>query len=228
MMLGKRFRRTTSVSQFGSALVSPAQAVSMPAEEQQQQKMAAFPDPVCLEVARPFTFQVRGDCLSHDCGRDAHTLCIDAHEDASPEAMDVVMEQICPSVSVPGRNYRDIPGNEQWPGQVSGVCSSWYASPQSHQMRPQSSTILQVSSSSHGNGVVEQSRSLGFLEECFLCKRRLRHERDIFIYRGDTAFCSEECRHRQILSYERRSARGASGKRGTVANSSSAETTVAA
>ncbi|KAI5059341.1 hypothetical protein GOP47_0025660 [Adiantum capillus-veneris] len=46
-----------------------------------------------------------------------------------------------------------------------------------------------------------------FLDACFLCKRRLRHERDIFIYRGDIAFCSEECRHRQILIDETRSSR---------------------
>eukprot|EP00250_Pteridium_aquilinum_P034572 c7770_g1_i1 orf=82-972(+) len=67
-----------------------------------------------------------------------------------------------------------------------------------------------------------------FLDVCFCCKRRLRPERDIFIYRGDTAFCSEECRHRQILSDERRSLRAASnsGKRGARATSS--ETAVAA
>eukprot|EP00250_Pteridium_aquilinum_P014397 c21962_g2_i2 orf=268-1047(+) len=46
-----------------------------------------------------------------------------------------------------------------------------------------------------------------FLDACFFCKRRLRHERDIFIYRGDAAFCTEECRQRQILSDETRSLR---------------------
>lgn len=46
-----------------------------------------------------------------------------------------------------------------------------------------------------------------FLDACFSCKRRLRPERDIFIYRGDAAFCTEECRNRQILTDETRSLR---------------------
>ncbi|KAK7263355.1 hypothetical protein RJT34_30943 [Clitoria ternatea] len=37
-----------------------------------------------------------------------------------------------------------------------------------------------------------------FLESCFLCKKPLGDNRDIFMYRGDTPFCSEECRQEQI------------------------------
>lgn len=37
-----------------------------------------------------------------------------------------------------------------------------------------------------------------FLEACFLCKKPLGGNRDIFMYRGDTPFCSEECREDQI------------------------------
>ncbi|KAI5439608.1 FCS-Like Zinc finger 2 [Lathyrus oleraceus] len=37
-----------------------------------------------------------------------------------------------------------------------------------------------------------------FLEACFLCKKPLGNNKDIFMYRGDTPFCSEECRHEQI------------------------------
>ncbi|XP_060213453.1 FCS-Like Zinc finger 2-like [Lycium barbarum] len=37
-----------------------------------------------------------------------------------------------------------------------------------------------------------------FLEACFLCKKPLGHNRDIFMYRGDIPFCSEECRQEQI------------------------------
>ncbi|XP_057421325.1 FCS-Like Zinc finger 2-like [Lotus japonicus] len=37
-----------------------------------------------------------------------------------------------------------------------------------------------------------------FLEACFLCKKSLGDNRDIFMYRGDTPFCSEECRQEQI------------------------------
>ncbi|KAK9266922.1 hypothetical protein L1049_027181 [Liquidambar formosana] len=37
-----------------------------------------------------------------------------------------------------------------------------------------------------------------FLEACSLCKKPLGDNRDIFMYRGDTPFCSEECRQEQI------------------------------
>ncbi|MED6157832.1 FCS-Like Zinc finger 1 [Stylosanthes scabra] len=37
-----------------------------------------------------------------------------------------------------------------------------------------------------------------FLHSCFLCKKPLGENRDIFMYRGDTPFCSEECRQEQI------------------------------
>ncbi|KAL1213959.1 FCS-Like Zinc finger 1 [Cardamine amara subsp. amara] len=37
-----------------------------------------------------------------------------------------------------------------------------------------------------------------FLDTCFLCKKPLGDNRDIFMYRGDTPFCSEECRQEQI------------------------------
>ncbi|CAK9309432.1 unnamed protein product [Citrullus colocynthis] len=37
-----------------------------------------------------------------------------------------------------------------------------------------------------------------FLEACFLCKKPLSDNKDIFMYRGDTPFCSDECRQKQI------------------------------
>ncbi|KAB1215733.1 hypothetical protein CJ030_MR4G020437 [Morella rubra] len=37
-----------------------------------------------------------------------------------------------------------------------------------------------------------------FLEACFLCKKPLGNNKDIFMYRGDTPFCSEECRQEQM------------------------------
>ncbi|KAM7465897.1 hypothetical protein LguiB_013459 [Lonicera macranthoides] len=37
-----------------------------------------------------------------------------------------------------------------------------------------------------------------FLDSCFLCNKPLGHNRDIFMYRGDIPFCSEECRQEQI------------------------------
>ncbi|XP_058185085.1 FCS-Like Zinc finger 5-like [Rhododendron vialii] len=42
-----------------------------------------------------------------------------------------------------------------------------------------------------------------FLRTCGLCNSSLRPSRDIFMYRGDTAFCSLECREQQIKHDER-------------------------
>ncbi|XP_040381511.1 FCS-Like Zinc finger 7-like isoform X2 [Oryza brachyantha] len=41
-------------------------------------------------------------------------------------------------------------------------------------------------------------RRLHFLESCFLCKSSIAGDRDIFMYRGDAAFCSDECRQEQM------------------------------
>ncbi|EEF35883.1 FCS-Like Zinc finger 3 [Ricinus communis] len=37
-----------------------------------------------------------------------------------------------------------------------------------------------------------------FLEACFLCRKPLGYNSDIFMYRGNTPFCSKECRQEQI------------------------------
>ncbi|CAM8995523.1 unnamed protein product [Rhodiola kirilowii] len=37
-----------------------------------------------------------------------------------------------------------------------------------------------------------------FLESCHLCRKSIAGDQDIFMYRGDTPFCSEECRQEQI------------------------------
>ncbi|XVF17206.1 hypothetical protein REPUB_Repub10bG0099300 [Reevesia pubescens] len=43
-----------------------------------------------------------------------------------------------------------------------------------------------------------------FLRSCCLCKRCLAPGRDIYMYRGDTAFCSLECREEQMKQDERK------------------------
>ncbi|XP_057970240.1 FCS-Like Zinc finger 5 [Malania oleifera] len=43
-----------------------------------------------------------------------------------------------------------------------------------------------------------------FLRTCGRCKRRLAPGRDIYMYRGDTAFCSVECREEQMKEDERK------------------------
>ncbi|KAK4758325.1 hypothetical protein SAY87_019626 [Trapa incisa] len=43
-----------------------------------------------------------------------------------------------------------------------------------------------------------------FLRTCSLCKHRLIPGRDIYMYRGDSAFCSLECRQQQMNQDERK------------------------
>ncbi|XP_028804158.1 protein MARD1-like [Neltuma alba] len=38
-----------------------------------------------------------------------------------------------------------------------------------------------------------------FLSLCYSCKMRLDHTKDIFIYRGEKAFCSRECRYKEMV-----------------------------
>ncbi|KAL6911866.1 hypothetical protein ACP4OV_000671 [Aristida adscensionis] len=40
------------------------------------------------------------------------------------------------------------------------------------------------------------------MDACSLCGKRLAGDRDIFMYRGDTPFCSEDCRHDQMVREE--------------------------
>lgn len=42
-----------------------------------------------------------------------------------------------------------------------------------------------------------------FLSSCHLCSKKL-HGKDIYMYRGDKAFCSTECRSTQIMNDERK------------------------
>ncbi|EOA35829.1 hypothetical protein CARUB_v10021070mg [Capsella rubella] len=43
-----------------------------------------------------------------------------------------------------------------------------------------------------------------FLRSCSLCERLLVPGRDIYMYRGDKAFCSSECRQEQMAQDERK------------------------
>ncbi|PWZ26893.1 hypothetical protein Zm00014a_002970 [Zea mays] len=46
------------------------------------------------------------------------------------------------------------------------------------------------------------AETAAFLRACGLCNRRLGPGRDTFVYRGDTAFCSLECRQQHITIEE--------------------------
>ncbi|CAI8590117.1 unnamed protein product [Vicia faba] len=60
--------------------------------------------------------------------------------------------------------------------------------------------IIKQSSSHHESHF--QERHTTFLELCFLCRKRLLPGKDIYMYKGDKAFCSVECRCKQIFMDE--------------------------
>ncbi|KAM3685609.1 hypothetical protein ACJW30_11G128800 [Castanea mollissima] len=50
----------------------------------------------------------------------------------------------------------------------------------------------------HYGGCEDYYNEPHFLEACFLCRKPLASNSDIFMYRGNTPFCSKECRQEQI------------------------------
>eukprot|EP00253_Pinus_taeda_P023538 PITA_23538 len=63
--------------------------------------------------------------------------------------------------------------------------------------------LLDVASPPRNNSNVPVFHVEYFLSACYLCKCQLNHGKDIYMYRGDKAFCSVECRYQQILMDER-------------------------
>ncbi|XVF39482.1 hypothetical protein PTKIN_Ptkin01aG0038200 [Pterospermum kingtungense] len=58
-----------------------------------------------------------------------------------------------------------------------------------------------------------------FLRSCGLCRRRLVPGRDIYMYRGDTAFCSLECRQQEMNQDEKKDKCSIASKKQAVASS---------
>ncbi|XP_059645086.1 FCS-Like Zinc finger 6 [Cornus florida] len=64
-----------------------------------------------------------------------------------------------------------------------------------------------TSAGDHTHTETSTTTTAHFLRTCGLCKRRLATGRDIYMYRGDTAFCSLECREQQMKLDERKEKR---------------------
>ncbi|KAI7740362.1 hypothetical protein M8C21_009435 [Ambrosia artemisiifolia] len=62
--------------------------------------------------------------------------------------------------------------------------------------------IFNISPPRFGDDDMRLPQPDGFLNSCHLCNKRL-HGKDIYMYRGEKAFCSPECRSRQIWMDER-------------------------
>ncbi|EEF48466.1 FCS-Like Zinc finger 5 [Ricinus communis] len=61
-----------------------------------------------------------------------------------------------------------------------------------------------ISPRNHRRASADFLETAHFLRSCSLCHRRLVTGRDIYMYRGDSAFCSLECRQQQMNQDERK------------------------
>ncbi|KAK6940131.1 Zf-FLZ domain, partial [Dillenia turbinata] len=73
--------------------------------------------------------------------------------------------------------------------------------------------------SNHRRNSADFIETAHFLRACGLCKRRLTPGRDIYMYRGDTAFCSLECRQQQMTHDERKEKCSVASKKESAASS---------
>ncbi|GLT32516.1 hypothetical protein SLA2020_071790 [Shorea laevis] len=66
-------------------------------------------------------------------------------------------------------------------------------------------TMLDSPSVCRNSSVKNFPVPVAFLDYCFLCRQKLLPGKDIYMYKGDRAFCSVECRCRQIFMDEEES-----------------------
>ncbi|OIT02728.1 hypothetical protein A4A49_12095 [Nicotiana attenuata] len=76
--------------------------------------------------------------------------------------------------------------------------SSFSSSSSSSSISMSSPRSVVTAAGKYYDGRLDEPQQQYFLDACFLCKKRLADNCDIFMYRGDTPFCSEECRQQQI------------------------------
>ncbi|XVF38255.1 hypothetical protein REPUB_Repub20aG0084500 [Reevesia pubescens] len=65
--------------------------------------------------------------------------------------------------------------------------------------------VVGFSSSKRENGFLgdrSSYQSESFLSFCYTCKKNLGQGKDIYLYRGEKAFCSRECRYQQMMLEE--------------------------
>ncbi|CAH8298713.1 unnamed protein product [Eruca vesicaria subsp. sativa] len=84
----------------------------------------------------------------------------------------------------------------------NNTLSDGFASPKPFQVVNKSTVMVTAVASD-----LRRGKDSGFLEHCFLCRRKLLPAKDIYMYKGDRAFCSVECRSKQMIMDEEESFR---------------------
>ncbi|XP_023549914.1 uncharacterized protein LOC111808265 [Cucurbita pepo subsp. pepo] len=74
--------------------------------------------------------------------------------------------------------------------------------------------LFMLSSSNNRRNSDEFPWSSNYLRVCCLCRRSLVAGRDIYMYKGDSGFCSAECREQQMNQDEAKEKRSRVSKKG--------------
>lgn len=105
---------------------------------------------------------------------------------------------------------------DMWPPSTDMELSEDYTCVIAHGPNPRTTHIFDnciVESCSTGHNYAPSPRqkrslagdSVSFLAFCHVCKKSLGQGKDIFMYRGEKAFCSNECRHHHHEGMEKAS-----------------------
>ncbi|RVW95246.1 hypothetical protein CK203_034111 [Vitis vinifera] len=132
-----------------------------------------------------------------DLGKPPSTA--DISQELSSNPMDHNLKGSHPTISLqPIRNTGGCAGYLPFNLHIASCAS------QQPSASPSSFTMAASSSSSPRSGLLyyagceEYPHQPHFLEACFLCQKPLGNNADIFMYRGNTPFCSKECRQEQM------------------------------
>jgi len=113
---------------------------------------------------------------------------------------------------------RILPGFSRVVSAIEMELSEDYTCVISHGPNPRTTHIFEdciVESCCGGSGFSDSRKENGFFTDrlssfpsesflsiCYSCKKNLGQGKDIYMYRGEKAFCSSECRYQQILLEE--------------------------
>eukprot|EP01018_Ginkgo_biloba_P022145 Gb_30637 [translate_table: standard] len=219
-MLGKRprpaMRRTTSMSQLGSG---PG-FEKIPLNEYNPKEKQRTPFPISPQLRAPSPGSVQHNSNGFNISNLKNTPCDtmpgngrynnglfnQPSGDGLPKGIgmgmtpDLLSSPIQSSMVSQGQFPSIYVSNHVGLPSYSAITSpmGWEGGIRRDHFLARSDTFPPVRSS---GGLIQPAH---FLQACFLCKRRLGHGRDIYMYRDDRAFCSAECRQQQIVVDERK------------------------
>lgn len=174
MTMGARFSRTAPESFLGDAGASH-EGISAPLKQELLETM---------EVCTPAEEAVAME-------DNFNSMAIDGSVEESPYASHAVR---------PGAPHHAMRPSSQNPTHLGVPHQSLAPGYSVHP--PHNKSVAPQVSFYRGHEAGRSAQPTHFLDACLLCSKRLGHGRDVFIYRGDRAFCSVECRQLQIVADE--------------------------